>query len=71
MEHNIQDLGLIAGANLKRLLKEQQLTQEDFAEGYGVDARTVRRWVKGNLYDLRQLQQIAAYFNIDVLAILS
>ena len=71
MERNNQDLGLVAGANLKHLLKERGMTQEDFADEFGVDVRTVRRWVKGNLYDLRQLQQIADFFEIDVFAILS
>lgn len=71
MGRNNQDLGLVAGANLKHLLKERGMTQEDFADEFGVDVRTVRRWVKGNLYDLRQLQQIADFFEIDVFTILS
>lgn len=71
MERNNQDLGLVAGANLKHLLTERRMTQEDFADEFGVDVRTVRRWVKGNLYDLRQLQQIADFFEIDVFTILS
>ena len=47
------------------------MTQEDFADEFGVDVRTIRRWVKGGMYDLRQLQQIADFFEIDVFAILS
>ena len=71
MEHNHQDLGLVAGAKLKCLLKERGMTQQDFADEFGVDVRTIRRWVKGGMYDLRQLQQIADFFEIDVFAILS
>ena len=47
MEHNHQDLGLVAGAKLKCLLKERGLTQEDFADKFCVDVRTIRRWVNG------------------------
>ena len=71
MEHDYQDLGLAAGAKLKCLLKERRLTQEDFAYEFGVDVRTVRRWVGGGVYDLRQIQQIADFFEIDIFAILS
>ena len=71
MEHNNQDLGLVAGAKLKCLLKERGMTQEDFAFEFGVDVRTIRRWVKGGVYDLRQLQQFADFFEMDVFAILS
>lgn len=34
-----------AGANLKRFIKEGNLTQEKFAEKVGCDVRTVRRWI--------------------------
>lgn len=67
MEHNNQDLGLVAGAKLKCLLKERGMTQEDFADEFGVDVRTIRRWVKGGMYDLRQLQQIADFLKLTFL----
>ena len=71
MEHNHQDLGLVAGAKLKCLLKERGLTQEDFADKFCVDVRTIRRWVNGGMHDLRQIQQIADFFFFFFLAILS
>ena len=46
MEQNIKDLGLVAGANLKRLIKNSEYkTQEEFAFEFGTDVRTVGRWV--------------------------
>ena len=49
----------------------RKFTQEDFADKFCVDVRTIRRWVNGGMYDLRQIQQIADFFEIDVFAILS
>ena len=44
MEQNIKDLGLVAGANLKRLIKNSKYkTQEEFAFEFGTDVRTVGR----------------------------
>ena len=71
MEHNSLDLGSVAGANIKRLMKGKGMTQEAFADAFGCDVRTVQRWVKGNIHDLRQLQQIAAFFGVDVFSVLS
>ena len=46
MEQNIKDLGFVAGANLKRLIKNSEYkTQEEFAFEFGTDVRTVGRWV--------------------------
>ncbi|MBR1676239.1 MAG: helix-turn-helix transcriptional regulator [Clostridia bacterium] len=72
MERNSQDLGLVVGANLKRLIKDSKYrTQEEFAFEFGVDDRTVRRWISKGVYDIRVIQQIAYFFEIDVFDILS
>ncbi len=65
-----QALDLVAGANLKRLIKEFG-TQEDFADKFHVDVRTVRRWINHGINSLSTIEQIADFFNIDVLDILS
>ena len=47
MEQNIKDPGLVAGANLKRLIKNSKYkTQEEFAFEFGTDVRTVGRWIR-------------------------
>ena len=71
MERNLKDLGLVAGANLKRLIKESGMTQDCFAFDFGTDERNVRRWIAKGINSLRTLQEIADYFGIDVLDILS
>lgn len=72
MEQNIKDLGLVAGANLKRLIKNSKYkTQEEFAFEFGTDVRTVGRWICGGINSLATIQQIAAFFGVDALAFFS
>lgn len=72
MEQNIKDLGLVAGANLKRLIKNSKYkTQEEFVFEFGTDVRTVGRWIRGGINSLATIQQIAAFFGVDALAFFS
>lgn len=72
MEQNIKDLSLVAGANLKRLIKNSKYkTQEEFAFEFGTDVRTIRRWVNKGIKNLDTIQQIAAFFDIDARAFFS
>lgn len=72
MEQNIKDLGLVAGANLKRLIKNSKYkTQEEFAFEFGTDVRTIGRWIRGGINSLATIQQIAAFFGVDALAFFS
>lgn len=72
MEQKYQSLGLIVGANLKRLIKESDYrTQEEFALEFGADVRTVRRWINRGIYNVSTIEQIAKFFNVDVFDILS
>ena len=72
MEQNIKDLGLVAGANLKRLIKNSKYkTQEEFAFEFCTDVRTVGRWVNKGIKNLDTIQQIAAFFGVDALTFFS
>lgn len=72
MEQKNKDLGLVAGANLKRLIKESGLgTQQKFALTFHTDVRTVGRWVNHGIDKLSIIKQIADFFKVDVFAILS
>ena len=72
MEQNIKDLGLVAGANLKRLIKNSKYkTQEEFAFKFCTDVRTVGRWVNKGIKYLDTIQQIAAFFGVDALTLFS
>ena len=66
MEHIYQDPALLAGANLKRLIKNSKWkTQEEFAFEFGTDVRTVGRWIRGGINSLATIQQLAMFFAID------
>lgn len=72
MEQKRKVLGLVAGANLKRLIKESKYrTQEEFAFEFGTDVRTVGRWINKGIKNLDAVQEIADFFGIDALSILS
>ena len=71
MERN-QNLGSIAGKNLRRLIQESTFrTQEEFAFEFDVDVKTINRWINRGIYNLHRIEQIAEFFDIDVLDILS
>ena len=63
--HTKQPASRIVGANLKRLLKANHLTQEKFAEEFGASPRTVRRWIR-DFPNLDTLEQIAAFFGVPI-----
>lgn len=72
MEQKYQSLGLVAGANLKRLIKQSSYkTQEEFAYVFGTDVRTVGRWINHGIDRLSTIEQIADFFGIAVSDILS
>lgn len=55
------------GAFLKQCRKENNLTQEQLAEKFGVSARTVSRWETGsNMPDLSILVELADYYDIEI-----
>ena len=72
MTQNRTELGKVVGANLKRLIKESVYrTQAIFAQEYGVDERTVRRWISQGIDSLRIVDEIADFFKIDRMSLLS
>ena len=55
------------GSFLKELRKEQNLTQEQFAEHLGVSGRTVSRWETGiNMPDISLLVAIAEFYDVSI-----
>ncbi len=58
-------LGQKVGAKLKKLMKENGLTQEEFADRFGTSPRTVRRWIK-DFPSLTTLEQLAGFFGVPV-----
>ena len=67
----MQDLKSVkAGKNLKRIIKENGYTQDNFAKRMYVDPATVRRWLAHCIRDIDTLSTIADFFGISVMDIL-
>ncbi len=55
----------IAGKVLRRLIKENYKTQEEFALDFGTELRNVSRYVNGGIGSLKTIQQLAMFFRVD------
>ena len=67
MKQQYQSLSLIAGANLKRLIKEAGLTQEDAAEKlYLSEASCVRRLIRNGITKIDEIQRIADILGVPI-----
>lgn len=61
-----KSIAKICGQNLRKFIKEKKLTQQSFAFDYGVDLRTVSRWLnEEHLKDTDVIQSLAKYFKKD------
>lgn len=59
------------GDNLRRLRKERELTQEQFADAIGVSFQAVSRWENGTAYpDMELLPALSSFFGVSVDALL-
>lgn len=54
-----------AGNTLRRLIQENYATQEDFAYDYGLDIRSVSRYVNGGIGKIDTIQELADFFKVD------
>lgn len=53
------------GKKLRQLIKENYKTQQEFADRYGCDLRTVSRYIKDGIRDIDVIQELADLFQID------
>lgn len=54
-----------AGNTLRRLIQENYATQEDFAYDYGLDIRSVSRYVNSGISKIDTIQELAEFFRVD------
>ena len=67
MKQQYQSLSLVAGANLKRLIKEAKLTQEEAAEKLLLsEGSCIRRMVRNGITRIDEIQRIADIFGVPV-----
>lgn len=71
MKNEYKPLSKIAGENLKCLIKETKYrTQEEFAYAFGVETRTLSRWLNQGVKDIDTLEQLASFLSVDITDIL-
>ena len=55
------------GDTIKKLRKEREITQEEFAEVLGVSCQSVSRWENNSCYpDIELIPNIATFFGISI-----
>ena len=60
-----RELGRIIGENLRHMIAASPYrTQVAFASAFGIDVRTVGRWVRGALFDLRVILEVARFLDV-------
>lgn len=58
---------LHAGLVLKKLINKYYNSQEEFAYDFGVDLRTVSRYVNNGIKNVELLQELAEFFDINII----
>lgn len=58
---------LAAGLALKHYIKENYPSQQAFADDFGVDLRTVNRYVTKGITPMPTIEEIASFFQTDLL----
>ena len=65
MEQQYERLSIIAGANLRRLIKELNITQEQAAEKLFLsEGSCIRRLIRNGIAKIDEIQRIAEIFEI-------
>ena len=65
----LNDLKTI-GSIIQKLMVSHQITQEQFAEAFDADPRTIRRWIRNGVNKLDLIDEIAKFFEIEAKDIL-
>ena len=56
---------LKAGQKLRQLIQENFRTQDEFAERYGMELRTVSRYINNGINKIDVIQELADFFQVD------
>ena len=58
---------MLAGNKLRKLIVENFDSQEDFAYEFGIDVRTVSRYINNGINKLDIIQELADWFGIEIM----
>lgn len=56
------DLALCAGKRLRQLINENYSSQEEFAYDYGLEIRTVSRYINNGINKVNIIQELSEFF---------
>lgn len=56
-----------AGEMLRKLIQENYSSQEEFANDFGADLRTINRYINNGINNISTLQELAVFFSVDFL----
>ncbi len=60
-----------AGMMLRKLIQENYRSQEDFSYDYGMDIRTVSRYINNGINKIDVVQELAEFFDVPFIAFFS
>lgn len=64
-------LSKVAGQNVKNLIKNSKYkSQDNFAYEFGAEIRTVNRWLNEGIKNIDLLQEIANFFEVEIIELL-
>lgn len=58
------DFALCAGNRLRQLIKENYSSQEEFAYDFGLEIRTVSRYINNGINKVSVVQELAEFFSV-------
>lgn len=61
-----KDAALYAGEVLRRLIKENYPSQEEFAYSFHAELRTINRYINNGIGQVRTLQELALFFGVSM-----
>lgn len=67
---NSIDYSIKAGLVLKKLIKDNYRSQEEFADDIGYEIRTVSRYVNQGINKVASIQDLAEFFGLDFISFL-
>lgn len=56
-----------AGEVLRQLIQQHYSSQEEFADDFGTDVRTVNRYVNNGINKISLLQELAVFFHVNII----
>ena len=72
MKSGSRPLSQVAGDNLKALIRKsaKYRSQDDFAFDFGVEIRTLSRWLNQGIKNIDTIKELADFLSVDILELL-